>query len=159
MVKGNSIIMYSHRMKDESNKANHLTSIQAFVKIQRLHQLRNSLVTQYQLWQLLQFRNVRFIFVCKGSNYFSIPPLLLWKNDIHPWVSCQSKNDVACLSGPLIQAYQTYKTKSPHPVSRTGTLSQKRRRPPTLPHCIAVPSAQAGLTSLFGMGRGGTPLQ
>ena len=27
------------------------------------------------------------------------------------------------------------------------------------PHCIAVPSAQAGLTSLFGMGRGGTPLQ
>ena len=38
-------------------------------------------------------------------------------------------------------------------------LSQKRRRSPTLPHCIAVPSAQAGLTSLFGMGRGGTPLQ
>ena len=33
----------------------------------------------------------------------------------------------------------------------------KKRRPPTLPHCIAVPSAQAGLTSLFGMGRGGTP--
>ena len=30
---------------------------------------------------------------------------------------------------------------------------------PTLPHSIAVPSAQAGLTSLFGMGRGGTPLQ
>ena len=28
-----------------------------------------------------------------------------------------------------------------------------------VPHCIAVPSAQAGLTSLFGMGRGGTPLQ
>ena len=35
----------------------------------------------------------------------------------------------------------------------------KRRQPPTLPHCIAVPSAQAGLTSLFGMGRGGTPQQ
>ena len=33
----------------------------------------------------------------------------------------------------------------------------ERGRPPTLPHCIAVPSAQAGLTSLFGMGRGGTP--
>ena len=32
----------------------------------------------------------------------------------------------------------------------------ERRRLPTLPHCIAVPSAQAGLTSLFGMGRGGT---
>ena len=33
----------------------------------------------------------------------------------------------------------------------------EKRRLPTLPHCIAVPSAQAGLTSLFGMGRGGTP--
>ena len=35
----------------------------------------------------------------------------------------------------------------------------ERRRLPTLPHCIAVPSAPAGLTSLFGMGRGGTPPQ
>ena len=35
----------------------------------------------------------------------------------------------------------------------------ERRRLPTLPHCIAVPSAQVGLTSLFGMGRGGTPTQ
>ena len=33
----------------------------------------------------------------------------------------------------------------------------ERRRLPTLPHYIAVPSAQVGLTSLFGMGRGGTP--
>ena len=32
--------------------------------------------------------------------------------------------------------------------------SSKRRRLPTLPHCIAVPSAMTGLTSLFGMGRG-----
>ena len=40
----------------------------------------------------------------------------------------------------------------------TGLLLEKWR-PPTLPHCIAVPSAQAGLTSLFGMGRGGTPPQ
>ena len=37
--------------------------------------------------------------------------------------------------------------------------SSEKWRPPTLPHCIAVPSAQAGLTSLFGMGRGGTPPQ
>ena len=36
---------------------------------------------------------------------------------------------------------------------------KKRRRLPTLPHCIAVPSAPVGLTSLFGMGRGGTPPQ
>ena len=36
------------------------------------------------------------------------------------------------------------------------TLDTKKRQPPTLP-LNAVPSAQAGLTSLFGMGRGGTP--
>ena len=40
-----------------------------------------------------------------------------------------------------------------------GSLPSEKWRPPTLPHCIAVPSAQAGLTSLFGMGRGGTPPQ
>ena len=50
--------------------------------------------------------------------------------------------------------------KEKHPVSllKQGA-SRKKWRPPTLPHCIAVPSAQAGLTSLFGMGRGGTPPQ
>jgi hypothetical protein len=31
----------------------------------------------------------------------------------------------------------------------------KMRRRPTLPHVTAVPSARPGLTSLFGMGRGG----
>ena len=41
----------------------------------------------------------------------------------------------------------------------TLKTSNKRKQPPTLPHCIAVPSAQTGLTSLFGMGRGGTPPQ
>ena len=52
------------------------------------------------------------------------------------------------------------KNKEKHPVSllKQGAL-KKKWRPPTLPHCIAVPSAQAGLTSLFGMGRGGTPPQ
>ena len=49
--------------------------------------------------------------------------------------------------------------KSAEDISILSTLASKRRRPPTLPHCIAVPSAQAGLTSLFGMGRGGTPPQ
>ena len=49
---------------------------------------------------------------------------------------------------------------APHRL-RHGAVARlrKRWRPPTLPHCIAVPSAQAGLTSLFGMGRGGTPPQ
>ena len=48
-----------------------------------------------------------------------------------------------------------YKKKEPNHVS--GKAPDEKRRLPTLPHCIAVPSAQAGLTSLFGMGRGGTP--
>ena len=48
--------------------------------------------------------------------------------------------------------------KSIHLIAQMNALI-KRRRLPTLPHCIAVPSAQVGLTSLFGMGRGGTPPQ
>ena len=40
-----------------------------------------------------------------------------------------------------------------------GLRSFERRRLPTLPHCIAVPSVQVSLTSLFGMGRGGTSPQ
>ena len=48
--------------------------------------------------------------------------------------------------------------KSVHLIAQMNALI-KRRRLPTLPHCIAVPSAQVGLTSLFGMGRGGTPPQ
>ena len=48
--------------------------------------------------------------------------------------------------------------KSVHLIAQMNALI-KRRRLPALPHCIAVPSAQVGLTSLFGMGRGGTPPQ
>ena len=36
-------------------------------------------------------------------------------------------------------------------------LLYKKRRLPTLPLFQAVPSALLGLTSLFGMGRGGSP--
>ena len=53
---------------------------------------------------------------------------------------------------------QTKKRRAPETCLR-GSPVCERRRPPTLPHYIAVPSAQAGLTSLFGMGRGGTPPQ
>ena len=35
-------------------------------------------------------------------------------------------------------------------------LPEERQRP-TLPTGVSVPSARTGLTSLFGMGRGGTP--
>ena len=47
--------------------------------------------------------------------------------------------------------------KSPLQKILKGDSLCKRRQLPTLPHCIAVPSAMTGLTSLFGMGRGGTP--
>ena len=50
------------------------------------------------------------------------------------------------------------KKKSLRNLSKSEALN-KRRRLPTLPHCIAVPSAQVSLTSLFGMGRGGTSPQ
>ena len=48
-------------------------------------------------------------------------------------------------------------TKKEVPVHLDKNLTLEKRRLPTLPHCIAVPSAMSGLTSLFGMGRGGTP--
>ena len=51
------------------------------------------------------------------------------------------------------------KNKTASEIFRNLRLFTERRRRPTLPHCIAVPSAQVGLTSLFGMGRGGTPPQ
>ena len=47
--------------------------------------------------------------------------------------------------------------KQKEPPQRSLQRLQSRRRRPTLPHCGAVPSARPGLTSLFGMGRGGTP--
>ena len=55
------------------------------------------------------------------------------------------------------KAYAYMQRKSPPDDFSSGGLFDEKRRLPTLPHCIAVPSAQAGLTSLFGMGRGGTP--
>ena len=60
--------------------------------------------------------------------------------------------------GNIYFSREYIKRKSPENISVIGTL-YKRRRLPTLPHCIAVPSAQAGLTSLFGMERGETPPQ
>ena len=51
------------------------------------------------------------------------------------------------------------KNKKASEIFRNLRLFTERRRRPTLPQCIAVPSAQVGITSLFGMGRGGTPPQ
>ena len=57
-----------------------------------------------------------------------------------------------------LRSFATKHEKDPDSLLNQG-LHSKKWQPPTLPHCIAVPSAQAGLTSLFGMGRGGTPPQ
>ena len=64
------------------------------------------------------------------------------------------QSPLACVGG-------VRKSKAPAPgdIPRRGRHGKKSRRPPTLPHCGAVPSAQPGLTSLFGMGRGGAPAQ
>ena len=59
---------------------------------------------------------------------------------------------------PPISAPQAQKKSPPTALTVEG-LSLLKRQLPTLPHFCAVPSAQAGLTSLFGMGRGGTPPQ
>ena len=62
------------------------------------------------------------------------------------------------LTDSLVTEAGPYTTTKPRLIAEPGLLD-KKWRPPTLPHCIAVPSAQAGLTSLFEMGRGGTPPQ
>jgi hypothetical protein len=54
------------------------------------------------------------------------------------------------ISFDLVFALEASKIKKPRFV-RNGVFKERRRH--TLPQ-IAVPSAQAGLTSLFGMGRG-----
>ena len=78
-----------------------------------------------------------FDFPCKDKHFY-------WKNNNFP---------------RKFHKIQRKKEENPLIVADERASSQKKWRPPTLPHCIAVPSAQAGLTSLFGMGRGGTPPQ
>ena len=54
----------------------------------------------------------------------------------------------------LVRTYGLTKTRNPFRWLAERVLSKKGHRP-TLPRITAVPSALAGLTSLFGMGRGG----
>ena len=49
--------------------------------------------------------------------------------------------------------WKSLKTRKPHNFRYEASFKIWHR--PTLPHVTAVPSALAGLTSLFGMGRGG----
>ena len=57
----------------------------------------------------------------------------------------QSRSSVLC----------TAQNKEPRSLSTPGLAEE--RRLPTLPTGVSVPSAWTGLTSLFGMGRGGSP--
>ena len=57
---------------------------------------------------------------------------------------------------PLANAYAEHTQKAFRTLSVYGTLPQKNGGY-LLSHGCAVPSARAGLTALFGMGRGGTP--
>ena len=65
----------------------------------------------------------------------------------------------AAIRGIVIPNRGTHNKESPASGIRKRGFIFKKRRLPTLPHCIAVPSAMAGLTALFGMGRGGAPPQ
>ena len=81
------------------------------------------------------------------------------------WLRINKMEKAACFgwlrwqhSSSSLPKYDTYTNKKASVTIVTKALREKGRLP-TLPHCIAVPSAQVGLTSLFGMGRGGTPPQ
>ena len=65
-------------------------------------------------------------------------------------------NTILSSTGSTDNQVVIYEKKPPETMSAPEASTEKRQLP-TLPHCIAVPSAMAGLTSLFGMGRGGTP--
>ena len=54
---------------------------------------------------------------------------------------------------PPASGHAGHKKKSPKVLQPSGSQSWRR---PTLPHGVAVPSARVSLTSLFGMGRGGS---
>ena len=74
-------------------------------------------------------------------------------------VTCKYKREYKEKGNPL----SDFTCHPPQPRRNTkkgATLSNRslKWRLPTLPHFTAVPSALMGLTSLFGMGRGGTPL-
>ena len=84
------------------------------------------------------------------------------RNPEHPNISFFARRTSVLIilikiPAPIIQHLYREKQKGPDYFRNQGPY--QKRQLPTLPHCIAVPSAQPGLTSLFGMGRGGTPAQ
>ena len=84
-------------------------------------------------------------------DYFLYLPKVLQKNiDFPPLIYQHTR-------GRLNQLLSVnYKRRKPSEISLEGFL-RKKNGGYLLSHGCAVPSARAGLTSLFGMGRGGTP--
>lgn len=76
-----------------------------------------------------------------GSARTSTPPARKGRRD----------NGRRGLPGPPVNTKEPRRGMCPHRGSR------ETRRLPTLPTGLSVPSALAGLTALFGMGRGGSP--
>ena len=101
---------------------------------------------------LKKLRNIRIYIICKY-----VKDRL---RQIHTTnrMRLQRYNPAQAMSS-VFHRFFAYGHKKRSPKSFDSEDLDKRRQLPTLPHCIAVPSAQAGLTSLFGMGRGGTPPQ
>ena len=109
--------------------------------------------------QSQQLRGVAFLFLLKLKS-FSGHQYFVFKNNKSqshfpqtPSPASLRRHAPAARPGGVAQK----KEFPERPPGLRGTHINKKRRLPTLPHCCAVPSAQPGLTSLFGMGRGGAP--
>ena len=111
--------------------------------------------------------------ITPGGQVFCLPTAAVTYHQLRFILMAPSQGNVICtvsgecemtLSGKYkcpASAEKNAITSPPRNARVPGTTSvisgtQKRQRP-TLPPGGAVPSARAGLTSLFGMGRGGSP--
>ena len=114
-------------------------------------------LVKYFVWQIIStsFYAITKKYTRKSDNYLiqklKYFSLFYKKNEIHRYFLNKVRHN-------LLRTLLIINARSPDRSSQSG-LQNKKRQLPTLPHCIAVPSAQSGLTSLFGMGRGGTPTQ
>ena len=119
-------------------------------------------IQQFQINLSLKLCNVRCIHHhITNCIYFihNIHPNLILYKAIHSTTSAASMfiHNVHSPYPPTSNYTKNSAPVSAHSALARGHYMKKRGRRPTLPHCGAVPSARPGLTSLFGMGRGGTP--
>ena len=111
--------------------------------------------------------NIRLLYLCRNLKQRALKGALLEIKYLTSFMTCITYGKNNCnLQDALLIAAAIYSgptdfihTKKESQGLSSPGLPYEKRRLPTLPHCIAVPSAQVGLTSLFGMGRGGAPPQ